>query len=262
MYNSHSLSSRPAYTYNLRSSAAAAPTTTNVAQSATSQQGYQPPTVHGGMFSGIGSALDSVTATLDTLPQIIDSLKVNTDVEIGLCNVVRVLIGQLKEMILDIHRLKENVDGSFRQMDGSMVELTRQVVKGEQYNRRDTVTVVGLPLEDGESQSTLTEKVAQHLSNSGEEVKSSDLTVVHRNGKTSREVRGKKVPPSVTAKFSKISKKDSVLRQYRNYDQTKKTARPVKVYQSLTNHYSELRRFIAKFFDTDNSTDNLGKKLK
>ena len=48
-----------------------------------------------------------------------------------------------------------------------------------------------------------------------------------------------------------LGKKDSVLRGYKNFDVAKQQPRQVKVYQSLTPHYSELRNTIVNFFASD-----------
>ena len=156
------------------------------------------------------------------------------------------------------------------QITKNMDDMTLSVIKSEQYTRRDTVTVVGLPMLDDtpESQSELTAKVAEVLSNSGETVAASDLSAVHRNSKASKEIRGKRVPPSVTVKFSMINKKDAVLRQYKNYDPKLKKTRDVRVFQSLSEHYATVRKSIYDFFNSkDDSRDftpifNPGFKVK
>ena len=106
-------------------------------------------------------------------------------------------------------------------------------------------------------------KVAETLALSGETVAVNDFTAVHRNGNLEKTTsQGKKIPPSVTVKFHSISKKDSVLRNYKNFDYVKKESRPTKVFQSLSPHYAGLRRSIVKFFNVDNASHNLGKQLK
>ena len=123
--------------------------------------------------------------------------------------------------------------------------------------------MTGLPKATGETPDSLKRKVAETLALSGETVAVNDFTAVHRNGnleKTTSE--GKKIPPSVTVKFHSISKKDSVLRNYKNFDNIKKVPRPTKVFQSLSPHYASLRRSIVKFFNVDNASHNLGKQLK
>ena len=77
---------------------------------------------------------------------------------------------------------------------------------------------------------------------------SQDLEIVHRNGRP-HEVRGRQVPPTVTARLKSTVKKDSALRGYRNFDPVAKKPRNIKVYQSLTKNYSDLRQSIMKFFD-------------
>ena len=90
--------------------------------------------------------------------------------------------------------------------------MTVSVVKSEQYSRRDVVNVVGLPLVDGlKSLTDLSTKVAQVLSQSGEDVKPNDFSAYHRNLRNKHTASGKTLPPSETVKFIVISKKDNVL---------------------------------------------------
>ena len=58
---------------------------------------------------------------------------------------------------------------------------------------------------------------------------SEDFTAIHRNSRDNRVIKGRTVPPSVTVRLSKISKKDSVLRSYRNYNQAASEPQPVKI---------------------------------
>ncbi len=206
--------------------------------------------------------IDADTVTVDGLLPVIDALKPQSEFELGVTNVLRLLVGHLKEIKLDQFKQTQTTENTFCQVDQGMVGLTKAVVKGEQYNRRDTITMVGLPKAADETEATLTTKVAQHLSATGETVTSQDFTAVHRNGKDDREVRGKKVPPSITVKFHSISKKDSILKNYKNYDEAAKQPRKVKLYQSLSPHYAQLRRSIIKFFDTANVGENFGKELQ
>ncbi len=138
------------------------------------------------------------------------------------------MIGQQKEIKLAQDRMQQSVSGCLRDMDNSMVDVTRAVVKNEQYNRRDTLTVVGLPKPVDETEDTLSKKIAETLCISGESVAPDDFTAVHRNGKEPRKTPGgKTIPPSVTVKFNNISKKDKVIRNYKNFDHTNKTPRQV-----------------------------------
>ncbi len=145
-----------------------------------------------------------------------------------------------------------------RAYNDAFENLNTQCMKNEQYTRRDTVTVVGLDMPNGEAQADLSAKVAEHLSNSGESVAHSDFSVVHRNAANSKEVRGKVVPPSVTVRFLNISKKDRVLRSYSNFDQAKKQVRPVRVYQSLCKRYADVCMKIVNFFKLKADDDNMG----
>jgi hypothetical protein len=111
------------------------------------------------------------------------------------------------EMLIRNRNVRESVDG-----------LAESVIKTEQYPRRDTVTVVGLPMHESESQDNLCKKVAETLSLSGSAVKPADLSTVHCNSKGSKLIKGKTVPPSITVRFCQINQRNNVLRGYRNYD--------------------------------------------
>jgi hypothetical protein len=200
-------------------------------------------------------------ATIEALMPLIEALKPTTDFEVGMSNIARLVVGHLKEIKYEVSNFIQCSHRSFSQMDGSLSELTTAVVKSEQYNRRDTVTVLGIPQPDDEKQDALAQKVATQLSLSGETVTPDDFSAVHRNGKP-RQVKGKTLPSTVTVKFSKVGKKDVVLRGYKNYDSVKKKPRDVKVFQSLSPHYAAVRRKIVQFFDKANSATNGGKELK
>ncbi len=230
--------------------------------------GYQPfanssngPPQTSSRADAVNKCVETVTATLDGLLPLLDTLKPASDFEIGISNVARLLIGHLREVKLELHDLKQMSHRSFSAMDGSLKDITTGVVKTEQYARRDTITVVGVAQPTDEKPAALAEKVAQQLSLSGETVAPSDFSTLHRNGQA-REIRGKIVPPTITVKFSKVSKKDAVLRGYRNFDSVAKKPRNIKVYQSLSPHYAGLRQKIVKFFDTTNNNINHGKELK
>ena len=120
---------------------------------------------------------------------------------------------------------------------------------------------------ENESQTVLCSKAAESLSQSGEPVAVSDMSAVHRNSKGNRTIRGKVVPPSVTVRFSNINKKDNVLKRYRNYDSVKRTPRDIKIYQSLSKHYADLRSTIVDLFkcetnDVKHGILNCGMTLK
>ncbi len=229
--------------------------------------GYQPPPplpqkTASSPFQPASSSIDDIAATLDSIGPKINSIKPDTDFHITVSNILRLVVAQLKEIKVEQHRQRQTTESTFRQFDMTMFDMTRAVAKGEQYNRRDSAIVVGLPKNDTETEDTLATAVAEQLSKSGETVTPEDFTAVHRNGKVSKTIKGKVVPPSVTVKFSVISKKDKVLRSYRNYDSVTKKPKTVKMYQSLSPHYAGLRQAIYKFFDTDNEANNLGKQIK
>jgi translation initiation factor 1 (eIF-1/SUI1) len=207
-------------------------------------------------------SLQAATEIIDALTPLIDALKPSSDFEIGVVNINRLIVSHLKALEVKYHDLKQLSHRSLGAMDSSMTELTTAVVKSEQYNRRDTVTVLGMPQLDDEDHDKLAKKVATQLSCSGETVTPGDFSAIHRNGKPKKTTAGKIIPPSITVKFSRVSKKDTILRGYKNFDHTKKKPRDVKVFQSLSPHYAALRRKIVGFFDTSNSAGNYNKELK
>ena len=200
--------------------------------------------------------LSDLTSTLDNLQNMCSGLKANTEFEKGMQNLVSLLISQMKE--IKVEQINKHEEGLYRhsQLTRTVDDMTMSVVKSEQYTRRDVLTVVGLPKSEGpESESELTNKVATILSQSGEEVKPTDLSACHRNARNNRVIRGKTVPPSVTVKFDKISKKDKVLRQYKNFDSENRKPRDVRVYQSLSEHYTTVRKSILDFFNSDKNSN-------
>lgn len=195
------------------------------------------------------------TSTLDEIKTMLTAVDAESEYEKSMKTIVSLLIGQMKEWRLD--QIKKHHDDLYRhqQITQTMDDMSLSVVKSEQYTRRDVVTVVGLPLPDGpESQSDLSNKVSEVLSRSGEEVKPTDLSACHRNARNNRTIKGKVVPPSVTVKFNMITKKDNLLRQYKNYDSEKRKTRDVKVYQSLSEHYVSVRKSILDFFNSDKNS--------
>ncbi len=89
--------------------------------------GYQPPSayipphttphttspVDRSLFAGQKPNIEAVTATLDALTPMLDSLKLSTDFEIGICNVMRIVIGQVKELKLEQHMHRQHTERSF-----------------------------------------------------------------------------------------------------------------------------------------------------
>ena len=221
-------------------------------------QGYQPPEG----FSMQDANVQQVSATLDAITPMIDKLKPETDFEIGISNVVRLLIAQMKDIKQEHYNFQQMTARSLRHQDKQADDLALVVLKNEQYSRRDTVTVAGVAKSEGETAASLSRKVAENLSVSGENVQPSDFSAIHRNSQSSRSFGGKTFPPSITVRFMSVNKKDTVLRGYKNFDSIAMKPRDVKVYQSLSPHYSsELRGSIVKFFDPksdDNHEQNFG----
>ena len=204
--------------------------------------------------------LSDLTATLDNLQNMCSELKVDTAFEKGMQKLVSLLISQMKEIKVD--QVNKHDEGLYRhsQLTRTVDDMAMSVVKSEQYTRRDVLTVVGLPKSDGpETETELTTKVVEILSQSGEEVKPTDLSACHRNARNNRVIRGKTIPPSVTVKFDKINKKDKVLRQYKNFDSENRKARDVRVYQSLSEHYTSVRKSILDFFNSDKNSKDYGR---
>ncbi len=139
-------------------------------------------------------SLSGVTATLDTMKQMLDGLTAETDFERGILTYLALLHSQVCEARTEHARLREEQarmrDEMLvrnRNVRESVEDLSLNVLKTEQYSRRDTVTVVGLIKPEGaETHSELTKKVADVLSASGETVTVDDLSVAHRNSKNSR----------------------------------------------------------------------------
>ncbi len=128
---------------------------------------------------------------------------------------------------------------------------TLHSVKTEQYSRRNTTVLVGLPVDQSEtktSQGKLIDNVVKQLSTVSKiPVKAENLSAVHRNAPLSTDGRSSrsKQPPSVTVCFYNSNLKDSVLSNYYNFDRTKKKSRDVRLYQSLTKYYSDLKSKIS-----------------
>ena len=215
--------------------------------------------------------LESITPTLDHLyEKFQNGPKPASDFEKSVSDFMAVLYCQIKELRNDHARLRDEMLVRNKMVSDSVDDLHLSVVKTEQYSRRDTITVVGLDKPDTETEASLSQKVAETLCDSGVNVVPEDFSAIHRNSRDNRIIKGRTVPPSVTVRFSKINKKDSVLRSYRNYNQAASAPRKVKIYQSLTQHYADLRSGIFKFlksdendeFYTDGPIRNVGLKPK
>lgn len=242
--------------------------------------GYQPPARHAapssvspGPFDQLQDRFTAATSTLDAIIPMIDVLKQNasSEFERGVVNCMSLLTAQVRELKLDQMKLRDEVVFQDRAQRKVVDHVFLTAVKTEQYSRRDTVTVVGVAMPESESQDDLSGKVASAFSSCGEVVTPADLSAVHRNFNRNRtdNKSGKTIPPSITVRFCRINKKDNIMKRYRNFDHENKRPREVKVYQSLSKHYSDVRTSIVDFFQTEScdvvakyGLDNCGGKLK
>ena len=185
-------------------------------------------------------------ATLNSLGPRLDSLVTTDPVLIELRSVLNTVITQLIEVKTDL------VISSTVQQESFI-----RTAKTEQYSRRNTCVVVGLKIDASESNNThskLADNVCKTLSSvSGTPVKSTDLSAVHRNGsgKTQsqsqggRTTRSNKTPPSVTVCFYNSNLKDKIMQTFSNFDSSADKPRDVRLYQSLTKFYSDLKTQIS-----------------
>ena len=169
----------------------------------------------------ISNVLEGKLATLRTLQPMLDSITTSDPAITTLKTVLTILTAQMIEF-------KTEAVGSSINQHSNMV----RTVKTEQYSRRNTTILVGLPVDSSESdtsQGKLIDNVVKKLTTvSGVNVKSSDLSAVHRNAKpkasssTSRPNTRQTPPPSITVCFYNSNLKDNVLMKYSNYDKPKK----------------------------------------
>lgn len=228
--------------------------------------GYNTPAPPPSM-SNLDESISKSSATLDAMKPILEQLVplAQSDFEKGIANYLSLLTGQLTEIKQDQAKLKQELSrtgNNSRQLSNRCDNMYKTVVKTEQYGRRSLITVTGLTKPENEIAPDLSARVATELSKSGVDIKTSDFSAVHRNSKENKTVinRGKEkiIPPSITVQFSSVSVKDNVLKSYRNFDNTNKTPRDVQIYQSLSPHYAELRRFIIQFFKSDSNDLSYG----
>lgn len=212
------------------------------------------------LHAATNSKLSDATAAIDAISPLIDSLKPEGDFQTGMVNCLRLLVGQLREIKYNHASLINQLNTRDKSVDLDISLIEKTVNKTDQYSRRAMITVTGLskPTDHAETSHELSTKVAEVLSKSGQNVNTTDLIATHRNSRDTKTIRGKEVPPSITVKFANINLKDNVLRSYKNYDLTTKRQRDVRLYQSLTKHYSDLRRVILDFLNSDESDTSFG----
>ena len=164
-----------------------------------------------------------------------------TTTETMLAQCISSLLGEIKSLNKKVSDLSQQVGGIAE--DQIVIEQT--AAKAEQYHRRDTIIVAGLDMSPNETPDQLKNTVADVLSKSGTGVYAENFSAIHRNGKEYKTVtkddKEFQIPPSITVKFSNISKKDDVLRTYKNYDRTSNKKRKICVYQSLSPYYKLLK---------------------
>ena len=229
------------------------------------------PTATGNQTSDeVGLKINAIVASVDAIKSELDKLTPTSEFERGLTTVCNLLIAQVRELKVaqqNLHedhvkinsRLNSHCDEALNVLTDHDISL----VKMEQYTRRDTVTLLCVQRTDNETTESLTKRIASTLSSSSVDVKPADLSVVHRNSKLDRTIKGKTVPPSITARFHSINLKDEVIRKYKNFDHTNSKPRECRVYNALSPHYDELRKNIVQFFRPDPSDPTVIKyKLK
>ena len=209
------------------------------------------PNVGNSSVEEVGTQINDVVASIDAIKSALDNLTGTTEFERGIKTVCSLIVGQLREIKVaqtNLHKdhvkINDRINTHCDQAYNTFCDHELSIVKMEQYTRRDTITVLGLQKTDTETTESLTKRVASTLSNSSVEVKPTDLSVVHRNSKSDRIIRGKTIPPSITARFNSINLKDEVIRKYKNFDHTKSQPRECRIYNSLSPHYTELRKNI------------------
>ncbi len=175
-------------------------------------------------FVGFNQNIGQVGETLNTLKTMLGNVPATTPFESNMVNCVNLVIAQLQDLRSEFRSFQERT--GFMALHMQNVELS--VIKTEQYSRRDCLTVTGIPHAKEETTKELGPKVVSALSKSGVAVKVGDLSAFHRNGVKGKEIKLKNgmtkvVPPTVTVKFQSINQKDDVVKNYKKFDQSKKS---------------------------------------
>ena len=195
-------------------------------------------------------------ATLNTIQPMLDSIVSSDLAVVTLKNVLSVLTSQIVELKTEV------VLDSNKHHDTFI-----RTVKNEQYSRRNTAVLVGLPADPSESPTSagnLVDIVAKKLTEiSGTPVKPENFSAVHRNGPvkddSARSTRHSNTKiPSITVYFFDSNQKDKVLQNYSNFDKSRGKSRDVRLYQSLSKFYTDLKSSLSSEIES-----KLGKnKLK
>lgn len=153
-------------------------------------------------------------------------------------SVKRVVEPLVEPLSTEVKSLRTDLDSVNNGVTHNFVAISRV----EQYSRRGTITVVGHPQKPNED---IVADMCALLN-----VDEVDLEAAHRNGSkpitfTRKDNSVGTKPPSITVRFRNLTKKDQILRSYKNYINGK--AKPVRVYQSLTQTYKELKSSISDY---------------
>eukprot|EP00116_Pleurobrachia_bachei_P001666 sb/3461928/ len=99
-------------------------------------------------------------------------------------------------------------------------DLESRLARSEQYQRRSTVVLTGLPVEEGEDSTNIVDRTCAFLSNASTvNVKREDVQALHRNGpinapnNDSASGTGSKTP-SITIRLHNFNQKDALLNMY------------------------------------------------
>ena len=115
------------------------------------------------------------------------------DTEIMLSKCIMSLFSEVKSLQKQITDLQNNhVDPlkvQLKEIDDTQVDLQINQGKIEQYQRRDTLIVSGLEMQENETAEQVKTSVVQILSQSGVPVSQGDLSAVHRNAKEPKVIK-------------------------------------------------------------------------
>ena len=210
--------------------------------------------------SNFQSDFDEQSSAIITIKNLLNTMKPEGDFQSAILQVVNFLADSHLKLRSDYVSLKNQYDTVNRRSGANAIS----VAKTEQYSRRDTVVVTGVKFNTEEKPLELQQKIASELSKCGVPIDHKDFSAVHRNSRTSKTITVKKdnkdrtitVPPSVTVRFMNSNKKDNLIRTYRNYEfrNEQRIHKPVKVFQSMTPYYSDLKRDISLYLKDEGFT--------
>ena len=205
--------------------------------------------------------VDQQSNAVKTIQSMLGALPADTAFEKAIVNAVNYLADSHIKLLSDYKSLANKVAGIASQSGESVIASNQAL----QYTRRDTLVVTGIPFSAGEDPEQLKGKLATELSASGVSVSNNDFSAYHRNGNkmiekqiTDRSTGDTKkiiVPPSVTVRFKNSNQKDRVIRGYKNFDRQKNQPKKIRVFQSITPYYSNLKRDISTYFKEDETVN-------